>query len=177
MEADIIFCIFEHLTYFDIVRYVQVNKQINNISKNKLIWKKLSDRDCPDKIDSEYIKDYRGHYKLFEFLRYRNRGKTTTKSRSLALSFTCIKTLPSEICLLTSLEKLYLHNNKLSSLPTELSRLTNLNRLDLDYNDLESIPSNLSLLTNLRTLYVDKFQVHLIPECVKSLPHLTILRA
>jgi Leucine-rich repeat (LRR) protein len=176
MEADIIFCIFGHLTFFDIIRYALVNKQINNISKNELLWKRMSERDYPGIIDSEYVKNYRGYYKLFKFLRSTHKfNYATTKTKFLTISGIDIKSLPREICLLTNLQELYLHNNNLSVLPTELSRLTNLVRLDLDYNELESIPNELSSLTNLHTLFVSGSQVRLIPECVKKLPQLKVL--
>lgn len=198
MEADIIFCILEQLSFFDIVRYALVNKQINNISKNELLWKKMSEKDYQDKIDDDYKKNYGSHYRLCTFLHHYGRLNSIKSITYLDMSCEFIKSIPpeislltnlsdfnvydnelrsvpSEICLLTGLEKLFLHNNRLNTLPIELSRLTNLVRLDLDYNDLESIPSELSSLTKLHTLYIDESQIQLIPECVKRLSQLTVL--
>jgi leucine-rich repeat protein SHOC2 len=166
MDSDMIFCILSHLPLFHILKCTSINKQFNHVSNNILLWKNLSDRDYPNKIDDDYKKDYMGHYKLYNFLELNTREYITKNSRYLDVSGRDIELIPPEICLLSNLEELYLHENELKSIPIEISRLTNLVRLDLDHNNLESIPMELGLLTKLRTLYVDKKQVHLVPLCL-----------
>jgi Leucine-rich repeat (LRR) protein len=166
MDSDIIFCILSHLPLFHILKCTTINKQFNKVSNNVLLWKNLSERDYPNEIDDDYKGDYMSHYKLHNFVKFNARGYVTKNSRYLDLSIMDIESVPPEICLLTNLEELYLHENELKSIPIEITRLTNLKRLDLDYNNLESIPTELSSLTKLRTLFVDPTQIHLVPPCL-----------
>jgi hypothetical protein len=188
MEADIIFCILERLSFFDIVRYGLVNKQINYISKNELIWKRMSEEDYLDKIDDVYKKSYESHYRLYKFLScYSERaiGKVLdlscsnmnsipseislmTNLRHLYLYGNNLRSIPPEIGLLTNLKELCLHRNSLESLPIEISKLTNLVRLDIDNNKIVSIPFELSVFTKLQELYVNRSQRKLVSSSLMS---------
>jgi hypothetical protein len=172
MDSDIIFCILEQLTFFDIITCTLVNKQFNHISKNELLWKKMSERDYPDEIDSKYEQNYRGHYRLCKFLDCRKLNwqlmiDSTKDRKCLDISCMGLKSIPSEIGLMTDMKRLCLHRNKLRSLPVELSQLTNLVRLDIDNNKLDSLPSDLSVLTNLQILYIDPSQREIIPSSLE----------
>jgi Leucine-rich repeat (LRR) protein len=163
MDSDIIFCILEHLAFLDIIRCTSVNKQFNHVSNNELLWKKMSEEDYLNKIDDDYEKSYRSHYRLYKFFE-RCGEHATNGGQKLNLSWKNLKSIPSEICLLTNLRELYLHVNRLKVLPVELSRLTNLTQLDLDSNNLEFIPVEFNSLTKLETLYVDRTQFRLVPS-------------
>lgn len=67
--------------------------------------------------------------------------------RWLALSF-----LPSEICYLKHLKKLFITNNQIVELPKEIGNLTDLTDLNLGGNRLEHLPEEMGNLTNLTTL-------------------------
>jgi hypothetical protein len=163
MNADTIFCIFEYLSFFDIMKCTTINKQFNHVSKNGLLWKKMSERDYSEKIDSNYAKNYIGHYKLYNFLRRHRQHHEIRNDNGLNLSREKLKSIPSEICLMTSLKRLYLRENKLRSLPVELGRMTNLISLELQNNKLESIPSEICSLPNLVDMYLHKNELKSLP--------------
>lgn len=128
----------------------------------------MSERDYSTKIDDDYKKCYRSHYRLYTFLK-RYAKWVSKEGVALDLTWLNLKSIPSEICLLTKLRELYLHANELKTLPIELNRLTNLTRLDIDRNKLEFIPQGLASLPKLQLLYVDKVQVPLVPSCLLHL--------
>jgi hypothetical protein len=163
MNADIIFCIFGHLSFCDIMRCGLVSKQFNHVSKNGLLWKKMSEKDYPTEIDSDYAINYIGYYKLYNFLRRRGRHDHKVHDDDLDLSMQNLKSIPPELCLMTNLKELMLRDNELVSLPVELSRLTKLTSLRMSCNKLESIPSELCSLPNLRELYLHKNKLRSLP--------------
>jgi Leucine-rich repeat (LRR) protein len=78
-----------------------------------------------------------------------------TNLQRLYLYYNKLTSLPSEIGLLTNLQELYLNNNNLTSIPSEIGQLTNLQILWLNNNNLTSIPPEIGLLTNLQRLYLN----------------------
>lgn len=79
-----------------------------------------------------------------------------SRSSKLDLSGRELKSLPTEIFDLKSLEELDLSNNKLDSLDEKIGNLTGLKFLDLSGNNLLSLPRsllNLKVLTNLNVSY------------------------
>jgi hypothetical protein len=185
MDSDIIFCIFEHLTFLDIIRCTLVNKQFSHVSKNELLWKRMSEKDYPDEIDGEYEKNYGSYYRLCWFLDCQKDIPVDHKCNSLGMHPRTIsenywnlcdmnlKLIPPEIGLMTNLVMLYLHRNQLKSIPVEISKLTKLTRLDIDNNNYDSIPSELSVLTNLQVLYIDPSQRKMVPPSLEYATHVT----
>jgi hypothetical protein len=164
MNADIIFCILGHLSFCDIMRCCLVSKQFNHVSKNGLLWKKMSEKDYPTEIDSDYARNYMGYYKLYNFLRRRGRRYDhKVHDDDLDLSMQNLKSIPPELCLMADLKELVLRDNELVSLPVELGRLTNLTSLKMSCNKLESIPSELCSLPKLRELYLHKNNLRSLP--------------
>src|SRR5713226_2517358 len=66
--------------------------------------------------------------------------KPPTSLQWLFLSNNRLSSLPAEVCQLSSLQRLSLRNNQLSSLPVEVCRLTSLQMLSLNNNPLQSPP-------------------------------------
>ncbi|KAJ0403482.1 hypothetical protein ATCC90586_003595 [Pythium insidiosum] len=71
----------------------------------------------------------------------------------LDLSFNQLRTLPTEISVLQSLQTLFVsHNNLQSTLPISIALLTRLEELRCDHNQLTSLPSTLGLAPRLSRL-------------------------
>ena len=87
--------------------------------------------------------------------------------------------LPSDLCNLTALEILDVHNNSVSSLPEEVEKLSRLRVLNVSDNKLSSIP--FSELVALPLIEVDvsknRLGATLLPSSVLNFPTLRILEA
>ncbi len=81
-----------------------------------------------------------------------------------------LKILPSEISLISNLERLCLAENQLQTLPAECGQLTNLKRLDLSHNKLRTIPPEFKQLEgSLRMLLLNDNNLRIIPEYIKTM--------
>jgi hypothetical protein len=69
MNADIIFYILNCLESYDVLKCGLINKQLNKISKNELIWKRLCEEDwllnVTHKFSKIIIKNYRIEYEQY----------------------------------------------------------------------------------------------------------------
>ncbi len=106
--------------------------------------------------------------------------------------------LPSEVGLLTNLQKLYLSNNQMTQvhvelaqlthlrvlalwsnqlmqIPVELGQLINLEHLHLSGNQLTQVPVELAQLTNLQQLFLSYNQLTQVPVELAQLTHLQLL--
>ena len=90
--------------------------------------------------------------------------------RELDLSNKEIKTLPSEIYLLSRVQKLNLSNNLLTTLPSEIGNLTGLYNLDLRNNRIVSLPQGIENLSNLRILNISNNQLANLPATISHIP-------
>lgn len=173
MNSDTIYCILNYLSLHDILTCILINKQFNKVSKCELIWKGLSNKDFPDKIDKNYYENYASHYKLNKFLQDHS---MSDMREHLGLSVQQLSSLPSEIGLLTNLESLQLPINNLKSLPSSICSLTNLKMLDISWNKLESLPEEIELLTKLRHIEIQMNNIEDIPLLLSRLSKLTNLQ-
>ncbi|KAG9394535.1 Leucine rich repeat [Carpediemonas membranifera] len=74
------------------------------------------------------------------------------------------------------LEKLYLHNNKITSIPNDIwTDLKYVTYLDLSYNKFTSIPDEIGELTGLVELHLANTPVKTISTLIGTLPHLETL--
>jgi hypothetical protein len=183
MDPDIIFCIFEHLTFLDIIRCTLVNKQFSRVSKNELLWKRMSEKDYPDEIDGEYEKNYGGYYRLCWFLDCQKDIPVEDKCNSLGmhprmtsenywnLCDMNLKLIPPE----TSENYWNLCDMNLKLIPPEIGLMTNLVMLYLHRNQLKSIPIEISRLTKLTRLDIDNNNYDSIPSELSALTNLQVL--
>ncbi len=86
-----------------------------------------------------------------------------------------LKVLPTEICSMTGLQTLRLHDNQLTSLPEQINSLTNLQTLSLSQNKLTSLPEQICDLPALHSLYLSHNQLRSLPENFSSLSALRVL--
>ena len=207
---DCLSCIFNYLPLTDIINCFSVCKQYNNVADNITYWKMLLDQDFHYKSsDNNYKEKYQQHHKLNNFLLQKTYfmpidGKHLKHDIHYAKNATCfhygnflksipseigllthlksfivvddtIQHIPSEIGLLTNLTKLDLSGNQLMSLPIEIGLLTNLGNLDLSGNKLRSIPKEIGLLTNIHSLNLSKNLLENLPKEIVSLTKLLFL--
>jgi Leucine-rich repeat (LRR) protein len=82
-----------------------------------------------------------------------------------------LKSLPTGIKKLKSLQELDLYHNKLQTLPNEVCKLKHLHTLAVSHNNIGQLPMNLSKLKYLKTLYTHHNRLFDLPE----LPNLSLL--
>ncbi|KAK2510157.1 LOW QUALITY PROTEIN: hypothetical protein MC885_017836, partial [Smutsia gigantea] len=96
---------------------------------------------------------------------------------TLNLSRNQLTSLPSAICKLTRLKKLYLNSNKLDfdGLPSGIGKLASLEEFMAANNNLELIPESLCRCTKLRKLVLNKNCLVTLPEAIHSLEKIEVL--
>ncbi|MDB9427292.1 COR domain-containing protein [Microcystis aeruginosa CS-564/01] len=97
------------------------------------------------------------------------------RARELDLSIKNLTEIPPEIPQLTSLQYLYLRNNRISEIPEALAHLTSLQHLNLRNNQISEIPEALTQLTSLQRLILSNNQISEIPEALAQLTSLQVL--
>jgi hypothetical protein len=177
-----------------------VNKPLYMISKNDLIWKSFFcdnfyNIECTKMFHFNYIKCCKFSRFLIDNCEY-FLGKDINKIDDiLQLDSKQLQIVPSEIGILTKLQRLNLannqlhmipieiwhldklqelclYNNQLVSMPPEIGRLGMLIELDLSYNKLDTIPSEIGLLSKLHIIDLDYNKLHTIPSEIWQLPNL-----
>uniref|UniRef100_A0A3B4GFH0 Disease resistance R13L4/SHOC-2-like LRR domain-containing protein n=1 Tax=Pundamilia nyererei TaxID=303518 RepID=A0A3B4GFH0_9CICH len=93
----------------------------------------------------------------------------------LDLSYRKFKRLPSRVCDLMHLEKLYVCGNSLRTLPDSISQLQGLRILALDFNKIEDVPLAVCDLTNLTRLYLGSNRLMSFPPELSNLQNLRCL--
>jgi len=83
-----------------------------------------------------------------------------------------LKTIPSEIRLLTQLRGLNLACNQITSIPDAISALTQLRYLNLAHNKITVIPDAIHALTQLKALDLACNQITVIPNAISALTNL-----
>uniref|UniRef100_A0A3Q3QB74 Disease resistance R13L4/SHOC-2-like LRR domain-containing protein n=1 Tax=Monopterus albus TaxID=43700 RepID=A0A3Q3QB74_MONAL len=93
----------------------------------------------------------------------------------LDLSNFKFKRVPSCVCRLLHLEKLYVCENRLRTLPDSISELQGLRTLALDFNKIEDVPVAVCQLTNLTRLYLGNNRLMTLPPELRNLRSLRSL--
>uniref|UniRef100_A0A8C6NM76 Leucine rich repeat containing 10B n=1 Tax=Nothobranchius furzeri TaxID=105023 RepID=A0A8C6NM76_NOTFU len=93
----------------------------------------------------------------------------------LDLSCRKFKKLPSRVCGLMHLEKLYVCENRLRTVPDSIFQLQGLKTLALDFNKLEDVPLAVCELTGLTRLYLGSNRLMSLPPEIKNLKNLRCL--
>eukprot|EP00531_Pseudo-nitzschia_arenysensis_P000632 CAMPEP_0116129926 /NCGR_PEP_ID=MMETSP0329-20121206/8184_1 /TAXON_ID=697910 /ORGANISM="Pseudo-nitzschia arenysensis, Strain B593" /LENGTH=1066 /DNA_ID=CAMNT_0003624225 /DNA_START=259 /DNA_END=3456 /DNA_ORIENTATION=+ len=85
--------------------------------------------------------------------------------------------IPSELSLLTNLEKLYLYENQITAIPSDIVSLSNLKTLFLHMNNFSSIPDEIVQMTNLEafTFGVQNIGSMFLPSEIWQLSNLRYL--
>ena len=83
-----------------------------------------------------------------------------------------LKSLPSQIELLTNLAELNLSQNELTTLPSSISNLSRLRTLNLSFNKFTSLPVAICRLTNLNELNLYANQISILPIEILNFGHL-----
>jgi internalin A len=149
-----------------------LHERCNSLQENALVLflRVLADRNDPDGVcRSELIK----LASKLEYLLSADITSQLTQALSeqptwLDLSGQDLKTLPSELWQLQSLETLDLGDNRLTTLPQEIGRLRHLRSLSLRGNDLESLPPEILQLEKLEYLDVRDTLLPLPPDILES---------
>ena len=95
-----------------------------------------------------------------------------THLTALDLSYNFITSIPPEIALLQSLERLCLRSNLLTKLPDEISQLPLLSDLLLEQNQLTALPPSLAEMAELRVLALDWNDLEAFPVEACEIVHL-----
>lgn len=106
-----------------------------------------------------------------------NIGYELVNLRRLSVPLNKIRTLPTSIGEMSSLQLLDVHFNELRGLPPSIGRLTNLETLNLssNFSDLTELPETIGELTNLKELDLSNNQIHSLPVTFGRLDSLTKL--
>jgi hypothetical protein len=94
------------------------------------------------------------------------------KSLSIGYGQSYFTKIPNSICLLDSLEVLYLPHGKLKVLPKELGKLKALKTLDVRENELTELPESICDLINLEDLYIQNNEITKLPKNIGNLKKL-----
>ena len=70
---------------------------------------------------------------------------------------------------MTTLETLWLENNRLTALPASMAKMTSLQMLNLSGNRLKAVPTWIGSLTGLQTLNLAKNQLTGLPSQIQEL--------
>lgn len=175
MNDDCLSCIFNHLTLQQIYSASLVSKQFNCISNNELIWKQLFDERF---YEITIHNNYKSKYKQFDHLDkfIINKGGLGVNyeytSEQFALNYIDLKSVPSEIGLLTNLLSLDLSCNDLKHLPDEIGLLTNLHELRAHNNRLKSLLPDIKNLEKLKILLLGFNNIKQVPDEIGYLTNL-----
>jgi internalin A len=98
--------------------------------------------------------------------------KLGSKGIRLELNDIGLTELPPEVSQLTSLQKMFLHGNKLAALPIEIVALAALQDIWLHKNAIRCLPSVIGKLTSLRRLYLTGNNLSSLPPEIGTLSNL-----
>src|ERR1700678_2559566 len=113
MNNDCVFCIFAMLNVSDIVNCLYVCKRFYAIAKNNLLWKQLFKVMFYNvRVDGNDFEDsYKKYSILNNFLIKNSNVNVNMDITKIYLENGNLQSIPKEIVQLTTLQKLYLHNN------------------------------------------------------------------
>ena len=106
-----------------------------------------------------------------------NIGFELVNLRRLSVNLNKIRSLPTSVGEMKSLQHLDLHFNELGGLPPTIGKLTNLEILNLssNFSDLTELPATISDLINLKELDLSNNQIHALPDTFGRLMNLAKL--
>lgn len=93
----------------------------------------------------------------------------------LWLSHNLLTAIPPEICRLVQLRELFLHCNRFEAFPEHVCKLSSLEILWLDSNQIREIPTDVASLKSLRRLHLDKNRIESFPDQLGDLRNLEVL--
>lgn len=174
---DVLLLVFKRLSIWDIFNCKRVNKQFYRIINNKSLWKHLYLRDYADLdvVEDDHYKSYIAYIKLnnmvHQYLAFDMR-KSINLQTELGIYHRTICYIPTILCLLKNLTKIYISHNDVRIIPTEIGYLKKLERLHLNHNDIRLIPTQIGLLTNLVDIVIDSNYIKCIPTEIGMLCNL-----
>ena len=122
-----------HSDFHTVLTIKLINKQLNSISKNDVIWKSQIDVKLKElfKLDT-YFETFRKHYQIKKIIKTFNLNLDVEEMydrKKLYLNDNQIKEIPKEIGNLINLQHLFLSNNQIKEIPKEIGNLINLQEL------------------------------------------------
>jgi hypothetical protein len=96
----------------------------------------------------------------------------STQLQTIDLSKNCLKYLPEELCLITTLTHLNVESNQLEALPSNMQSLSNLKTLNASKNKLAVLPPDLSSLFYLEELCLQGNLLEEVPATIGNLQNL-----
>jgi len=98
-----------------------------------------------------------------------------TTLKKLQITYSDIRSIPSEIKNLINLESLILYRNSIRTITPDIKYLKNLKEIDLSHNLIKNIPDEFKFLTNLVKFDISYNNLTTIPDCIIYLHNLKIL--
>lgn len=97
--------------------------------------------------------------------------------KTLGLTGSKIKEIPSNIAELNGLQSLYLYNNEIQAIPDSIALLTNLSVINLNSNKISSIPKIIATLTKLTRIDLANNRItHIDQETINAIAQLPLLQ-
>ena len=100
---------------------------------------------------------------------------TLTNLKKLQITYSDIRSIPSEIKSLINLESLILYRNSIRNITPDIKYLTKLIEIDLSHNLIENIPDEFKFLPNLVKFDISCNNLTTIPDLIIYLHNLKIL--
>src|SRR5208282_5863090 len=142
LNNDVLMNIFRYIEIKDKPNISSVSKQFNEIYNNNILWSYYIlqyERNIIEELytinDMKTTKLIYSMYKLNKSCKYNN-IISLLKTSSLSIQYSQLKQIPSEIGILTNLQKLCLDCDKITHIPSEIGNLINLQKLCLDCNQI-----------------------------------------
>lgn len=184
LPKDVLGLLLRKLDVKSLIYISSTNSYFQRVIDEKKLWKYL----CEDDFNSVYLElQKESHYETYKycFCLQKIDKKLNLQTKTL-LGFTngcyiqknasCIKEIPKEIFLLTTLHELYLCYNEIEEIPKELGMLPNLTVLSLSNNKIKEIPAELAGATTLKRIYLNSNEIVAVPPTIFDMPNLYKLK-
>ena len=172
MNNDCLLYVFGFLTAKDLVNCSFVCSWFNKLAKNELLWSRNFKSDFYNvKCTKDFYNNYKMFYILDGFLEKcicKNINHVINRI-SLNLYSNDLRTLPKEICLLTSLRTLFLDKNDFHTFPQGIYQLFSLEYLNLSANYLQFLPPEIGKLSLLQRLHLNNNNLQTLPKEIGQL--------